>query len=176
MFVESNIWKKWSLLTHKMSGWPAPDINLFARLYIAAIFFLSGRTKAESLSGEGLWQSLKAYLTPSENTIFLFEEEYALPLISADMAAQFALLAETFLPILLIIGFATRLSAFSLMIMVLIIQVFVYPALWHEHIVWSAALLLLILKGGGSIALDRFIVEKYLHKSEYVENIYCQVV
>ena len=48
--------------------------------------------------------------------------------------------------------------------MTAIIQLFVYPNLWHEHMLWAAALILLVIKGGGMISLDRFITENYINK------------
>ena len=166
MFKQSKIWKFWTSLTQKLETLPAPDLNLFARLYIATVFFKSGRTKVTGEQGEGLWDSIISYITPSDSALFLFEEEYALPFISADVAAQLAILAETVLPLLLILGFATRLSAFALFIMTLIIQVFVYPGLWTEHVIWAVALLLLILRGGGRITLDCLFLKKYLPKTQ----------
>ena len=147
----SNVWIK---TTDKLEHIPAPDLNLFARLYIAQIFFLSGRTKVISSDGEGLWQAILAFVTPSDTTIMLFEEEYSVPLLSPEIAAQLALFAETLLPILLILGFATRLSALGLLFMTAVIQLFVYPNLWHEHMIWAAVLILLILKGAGRFSLD----------------------
>lgn len=154
MITYSKSRKVWQKITDKLSGFPAPDLNLFARLYIAQIFFLSGRTKASSPEGEGLWQCFVAFVTPSETTLFLFEEEYALPFMSFEIAAHLALYAETFLPILLIIGFAARLSALALLGMTAVIQLFVYPNLWHEHLIWAAVLVFLILKGAGKISLE----------------------
>ena len=161
MIFDTKIWQLWSEITDKLAKVPAPDINLFARLYIAQIFFLSGRTKAAAPDGEGIWQTIIAFISPSDTAISLFEEEYALPLISPEIAAQLALFAETLLPILLVIGLATRLSALSLLAMTAVIQIFVYPNLWHEHMVWIAVLLLLLLRGGGNISLDQRLVKKY---------------
>lgn len=160
MMINNKLWQFWNAITDKLSNVAAPDLNLYARVYIAQIFFLSGRTKATPPEGEGALQGLIAFITPSDTTIALFEEEYALPFISSELAAHLALFAETLLPILLIIGFATRLSSFFLLIMTVVIQIFVYPDFWHEHIIWAAALILLILRGGGNYSLDRRIVNK----------------
>ena len=162
MNVITRGWFYWTLVKGKLSKIPAPDINLFARLYIAKIFFLSGRTKAISTDHEGFWQSAVDYVTPAEHAIALFEEEYVLPILSPELAAQLALLAETFFPILLIFGLASRLSSTFLLVMTIVIQVFVYPSLWHEHMIWMTILLLIILRGGGKLSLDHVIVEKYV--------------
>ena len=164
LLQNSKLWKIWQALTRRLEKLPAPDINLFARLYIAQIFFLSGRTKVAPADDEGFWASVVAFMTPAEHAIMLFEEEYAVPILPPELAAQLALLAETFVPILLIFGLFTRLSAFSLVLMTLVIQLFVYPNLWHEHMIWIASLLLLVATGGGQISLDRLIVGKYIKK------------
>lgn len=160
MIKDNKVWILWTSMTDKLSNLPAPDLNLFARLYLAKIFFMSGRTKDIAPDGDGLWEGFVASITPSETTIMLFEEEYAVPLLSPEFAAQIALLAETFLPILLILGLATRLSAMSLLAMTAVIQLFVYPALWHEHMLWAAALILLVFRGGGSLSVDQWLVKK----------------
>jgi len=116
---------------------------LLARIGIASIFLLSGRTKVEGL------------LTIRESTYALFEYEYALPLIPPELAAQLATYAEHLFPLLLIAGLFTRLSAAGLLGMTLVIQVFVYPAAWPTHLCWAALLLPLVAYGGGPLSLDR---------------------
>ncbi|MDZ4370654.1 MAG: DoxX family protein [Phenylobacterium sp.] len=115
---------------------------LAARLGIAAVFFQSGRTKVDGLS-----------ITPS--TYALFEEEYALPLIPADVAAVLATAAEHLLPLLLALGLLTRLSAAGLLAMTAVIQIFVYPDAWPTHLSWAGLLLILLSFGPGDWSLDR---------------------
>lgn len=124
---------------------PAWLIPLVQRLAIAAIFFLSGRTKVEGL------------FTVADSTFFLFETEYPLPLISPVPAAYLATAAEHIFPLLLVLGLFTRLSALALLIMTLVIQVFVYPDAWPTHLAWGALLLPLIARGGGGLSLDRLL-------------------
>ena len=47
-------------------------------------------------------------------------------------------------PLLLLIGLATRLSALALLGMTLVIQVFVYPGAYATHGTWAAVLLILM--------------------------------
>ena len=115
---------------------------LLARIGVASVFLLSGRTKVEGL------------LTIKESTYALFEYEYALPLIPPELAAQLATYAEHLFPLLLIAGLFTRLSAAGLLGMTLVIQVFVYPAAWPTHLCWTALLLPLVVYGGGQLSLD----------------------
>lgn len=127
-----------------------PDalLLLVARLGVAAIFFLSGRTKVEGL------------LHITDSTYFLFENEYALPLIPPHIAAMAATGAEHLFPILLVLGLGTRVSALALLAMTLTIQIFVYPDAWPTHLSWAAILLPLIARGGGAISVDALLARR----------------
>jgi putative oxidoreductase len=118
---------------------------LVARLGIASVFFLSGRTKVDGL----------LHITPS--TYSLFEDEYKVPLLSPEVAAHVATYAEHLFPILLALGLFTRFSALALLGMTLVIQTFVYPDAWPTHLTWAAMLLPLIARGAGSLSLDRLL-------------------
>lgn len=121
-----------------------PDalLLLIARVSIASVFFLSGRTKVEGL------MSLK------RTTFVLFREEYALPLINPDHAAYLATYAEHLFPILLVLGLLTRPAAFALLGMTAVIEIFVYPQAWSTHLSWAGLLLPLLAHGGGRWSLD----------------------
>lgn len=121
---------------------PFDVVQLSARIFPAAVFWASARTKVEGL-------------TIRESTYFLFEHEYALPLIPSDLAAVLATVAEHVLPVLLVLGLFTRLSALGLLVMTAVIQVFVYPLAWPTHGLWAACFLLLIARGPGRISIDR---------------------
>lgn len=118
---------------------------LVQRLGIAAIFFLSGRTKVEG------------WFTLTDSTFELFRAEYALPLIPPMPAAYMATTAEHLFPILLVLGLFTRASALALLGMTLVIQVFVYPDAWPTHLSWVGLLLPLVAFGGGKVSLDRLL-------------------
>ena len=122
---------------------------LFVRVSLAGIFWRSGRTKVI----EDTWIML------SDNTVTLFENEYASVPLPSELAARLALGAEHLFPILLVVGFATRLSALALLVMTLVIQIFVYPeAWWQVHIIWVALALVLIVRGGGKFSLDYWLM------------------
>lgn len=125
------------------SALPASLLLLVQRLGIAAVFFLSGRTKVEG------------FFTIPDTTVELFRIEYALPILSPELAAYLAAGAEHLFPVLLVLGLFTRLSAAALLGMTLVIQVFVYPDAWPTHLSWAGLLLPLIALGGGRLALDR---------------------
>jgi putative oxidoreductase len=89
--------------------------------------------------------------------VFLFQEEYRLPLLPPELAATLAAIGEHVFPILLVLGLASRLSALALIGMTATIQIFVYPDAWPTHGVWAVALLLVAIKGPGAWSLDRWI-------------------
>jgi putative oxidoreductase len=123
---------------------PFSALALATRLSIAATFWRSGQTK---VSGFHL----------REETFVLFREEYKVPLLPPEFAAYLATAAEHVLPVLLMVGFATRLSALGLLGMTTVIQLFVYPGAWPEHALWASLLLWIIARGPGVVSLDHLI-------------------
>ncbi|EGD58056.1 hypothetical protein Y88_0108 [Novosphingobium nitrogenifigens DSM 19370] len=126
---------------------PASVLLLVARLGIASIFFLSGRTKVSGL------------LTITDSAYYLFETDYRLPFLPPHVAAHIATYSEHLFPILLVLGLGTRFAALSILGMTTVIEVFVYPDAWPTHLSWAGLLLPLIAQGGGTFALDRFFGE-----------------
>ena len=123
---------------------------LFVRVTLAGIFWRSGRTKVD----EGSW------LTVSENTIYQFGDDpfNKVPLLPSELAAHLTTYAEHALPILLVLGLFTRLSAFALLGMTIVIQIFVFPeAWWQVHSLWVALALILIVRGGGGMSVDALL-------------------
>ena len=96
----------------------------------------------------------------SDSALFLFQEEYRLPLLPPELAALAAAGAEHLFPILLLIGLATRLSALALLVMTLTIQIFVYPSAYPVHGVWAVALLFLMAHGPGWLSIDHWIARR----------------
>ncbi|MFJ4431235.1 DoxX family protein [Pseudomonas sp. NPDC089395] len=138
--------QRWNSLAERVQGWLSDSVLcLVARLGIASVFFMSGRTKVEGLLS----------ITPS--TYDLFQTDYALPLISPWLAAHLATYAEHLFPLLLVLGLFTRLSALALLGMTTVIEVFVYPDAWPTHLSWAGLLLLLIGRGAGALSLDRVL-------------------
>jgi putative oxidoreductase len=124
---------------------PHDALALINRVAIAAIFFMSGRTKVEG------------WLTVTQGTYTLFRDEYKLPLIPVEIAAHAAAWAEHLFPLLLVLGLFTRLSALALLGMTLVIQLFVYPDAWPTHLSWAGLLLYLLGRGAGALSLDRLL-------------------
>ena len=133
-------------------GTAVPDwlLLLIARLAIASVFFLSGRTKVEGL------------LTITPSTYALFADEYRVPLLSPEAAAHLATYAEHALPVLLAVGLLTRLSALALFGMTLVIQFIVGQTPQGienrianpDHYFWMLLFGVIILHGPGRISLD----------------------
>lgn len=137
---------RWNSLAERIERLVPHDVlALIARVSIAAVFFQSGRTKVEG------------FLTLTDSTYQLFMDEYRLPLIPPVVAAHMAAYVETFVPMLLVLGLATRLSATVLLGMTTIIEIFVYPDAWPTHLSWAAILLYLIARGGGRVSLDHVL-------------------
>jgi putative oxidoreductase len=115
--------------------------QLLFRLAVGSVFMKAGLTKIAS------W----------ETTVALFRDEYAVPLLSPEVAAAMAATFELGCSALLIVGLATRLATLPLLGMLAVIQVFVYPSAWAEHLTWGSILLALLTHGAGAVSIDRLI-------------------
>ena len=124
---------------------PPSLLLLVQRLGIAAVFFMSGRTKVDG------------WLTVNDSAFELFRSDYALPFVKPEIAAYAATYSEHFFPLLLVLGLFTRFAAAALLVVTLIIEIFVYPDAWPTHLSWAGLLLPLIALGGGKLSLDQRI-------------------
>jgi putative oxidoreductase len=131
--------------------WMESLMLAFVRISLAGIFWRSGRTKVD----EGTWLSV------SDSAKYLFKEDYSHVPLPPEFAAYMATYAEHLFPILLVIGLFTRLSAFALIGMTMVIQIFVFPeAWWSVHMIWIALALTLVIRGGGQLSLDALLTRK----------------
>ncbi|AWI81705.1 MAG: hypothetical protein CVU19_09795 [Betaproteobacteria bacterium HGW-Betaproteobacteria-13] len=141
---------------------PPSLIAFVGRFSIAAVFWKSGQTKVEGMAIDLINGDFSLGVpTLSDTALYLFQEEYRLPLIPPELAAPMAAFAEHLFPILILFGLMTRFSALALLIMTLTIQIFVYPDAYPTHGVWAAVLLYLIAKGPGRISIDHWIARRY---------------
>ncbi len=126
-----------------------PIALLGIRLSIAWDFWKSGVNKFQS------WDS----------TLFLFEYEYQVPLLSPKVAAYLGTGAELLFPAMLAIGLGGRFAAVSLFVFN-IIAVISYPTLnpvgVYQHQLWGLMLLIPIFFGPGKISIDHLIRKKYM--------------
>src|SRR5215467_8148236 len=105
---------------------PLALLQLAMRIAVGMVFFNSGLLKINS------W----------EFAAKLFEDEYKVPFIDPTLAARLATFNELTFPILLFLGLATRFATLPLLGMVAVIQIFVFPQAWAEHLMWTSVLAL----------------------------------
>jgi putative oxidoreductase len=67
--------------------------------------------------------------------------------------------------VLLVLGLATRLATLPLLGMTLVIELFVYPENWLEHLTWATLLLFILSRGPGPLSLDRLVAPLLLGRS-----------
>ena len=124
-----------------LGRFPTPLLDLALRAGIALVFWKSGMAKLAN------W----------DLTVALFADEYRVPLLSPDFAALMATTAEILCPLMLFFGLGARFGAAALLGMTFVIQVFVYPGNWSEHLLWAALLLHVMTRGAGLLSLDHLI-------------------
>ena len=125
----------------KLERFPLSIIQLAMRIAVGAAFFRSGLLKINS------W----------EFAVQLFRDEYKVPLLDPVLAAQIATVVELGVPLLLFAGLATRLATLPLLGMIAVIQIFVYPNAWSDHLLWGSILVFLLTRGAGAFSLDHLI-------------------
>ena len=128
--------------------------QLILRFGLAVPFWRSGVNK-----WDGFFQL-------NDVAILLFSSEFQLhlpggpyPFPAPAVMAFAAGSAEVLLPILLVLGLATRAAAFWLLLMTLIVQLTV-PDGWPLHLTWAAMALGLMAWGPGRLSLDHLIKER----------------
>lgn len=137
-------------LLERALGWLqacAHLLDLAIRVYVAQVFFRSGLLKI------GNW----------DGTLYLFENEYRVPLLPPEAAAWLGTFGELFFPPLLALGLAARFAAFSLFAFNIVAVV----AFWHvlggnqaalmSHVYWGTLLLVTLCHGPGKLSLDYLI-------------------
>jgi putative oxidoreductase len=124
-----------------LANFPLSIIQLAGRIGVGATFFKAGLLKYNS------W----------EFTVKLFQDEYKVPLLDPPVAARIAMTQELTIPILLFLGLATRIATIPLLGMIAVIQTFVYPNAYNDHLVWGSILVLLLTRGAGVFSLDYLI-------------------
>jgi putative oxidoreductase len=126
-------------------------LDLGIRLYVAEVFFRSGLLKIGNWNG----------------TLYLFKNEYRVPLLPPEAAAWLGTFGELFLPPLLALGLAARFTALSLSAF----NVVAVVSFWHvlsgneaalmSHVYWGILLLVTLCHGPGKISLDHWIHRRW---------------
>lgn len=127
-----------------MKDRPLALAQLAMRIGVGSVFFKAGLLKAQSF----------------EFAVKLFEEEYKVPLLDPVLAARLAMTQELVLPVLLVLGVGTRIATIPLLGMIAVIQTFVYPNAWSDHLTWASILVFLALRGAGDLSVDAWLVQR----------------
>ena len=141
-------------LIERAIGWlqtAGHGLDLAIRLYITDVFFRSGLLKI------GNW----------DGTLYLFSNEYRVPLLSPELAAWAGTFGELFFPPLLALGLAARFAALSLSV----VNVMAVVSFWHvlggneaalmSHFYWGLLLLVTACHGPGMLSLDYWIRRRW---------------
>jgi len=128
-------------LRERLEAFPLSILQLAMRIGVGAVFFRAGLIK---------------YNSP-EFTVLLFRDEYQVPVLAPEVAARMATINELTIPVLLFVGLATRLATLPLLGMIAVIQSFVYPNAWSDHLLWGSVLVFLLTRGPGVLSLDYLI-------------------
>jgi putative oxidoreductase len=159
MTRQTGIAPLWRRLTDMLALFPMPLILLMLRIGVALVFWKSGLTKVVTTES-GNWPAMPLQVAAS--TFSLFESEYMVPLLPPVLAAWLAAITELSMSTLLVVGLASRFAAAALLGMTLVIQVFVYPGNWPDHLFWAGALAIVLTRGPGAISLDALIGRRLL--------------
>ena len=139
---------RWLVSARDLLGrFPLSILQLGMRVGVGMVFFKAGLLKYQSF----------------EFAVKLFEDEYKLPFLAPAVAARMAMINELTTSTLLFLGLATRLITLPLFGMIAVIQIFVYPSAWPDHVLWGSILVFLLTRGPGSLSID-FLIERYLLK------------
>lgn len=126
----------------------SPLFDIAVRVYVANVFWKSGMTKIQS------WES----------TLMLFEYEYAVPVLPFDVAAYLATGVELVAPVMLVLGFGTRVGAISLFVLNYVASIS-YPDLniagIKDHWLWGMMLAVSFFHGPGKLSVDHLIRRKF---------------
>ena len=127
-------------------------LDLAIRLYVAEVFFRSGILK----------------ITRWDSTLYLFSNEYHVPLLPPHVAAVLGTFGELFFPALLILGLFTRVAALGLFAVNLLAVVSYwhvlgqdgYEAALAQHVLWGYMLAVVLLCGAGALSLDHLLEKR----------------
>ena len=114
---------------------------LSVRVYLFTTFFFAGFNKLKN------WES----------TLFLFEYEYAVPVLRHDFAAYLGTASEIILPSRLLLGFLTPFAALGLFVFNIVAVLSLAemaPAAFLLHVIWGGMIFSLIVWGAGRVSLD----------------------
>jgi len=118
---------------------------LVMRAGVALVFWRSGQSKLP---------------LGNESTVGLFRDIYQVPLLPPELATYLATMVEIACPVLLLLGVLTRPAAAILIAQTIVIQIFVFPENYPDHLLWAGPLLYLLLRGPGKWSFDAAIRDR----------------
>jgi putative oxidoreductase len=123
------------------------------------------------LLGTRLWVSWQFLgsgwlkLTTWDTTLFLFKDEYHVPLLPPTLAAVVGTFGELFFPVLLVLGLFSRVGALGMFA----VNALALISYWHvlggddfaaargQHYLWGFMTLVIAMCGAGGISLDAWL-------------------
>jgi putative oxidoreductase len=130
----------------RVAGVVAPPL---LRVALAVPFLKSGLTKWDGFLS---LSPAASYLFEDEFKLHLFGHAYGFPV--PGLFAYLDGIAEIMLPLLLIVGLATRFSALALLVMTAVIQVVVPDGWANFHLPWAGLAVAIMALGPGRLSLD----------------------
>ncbi|MGH6645603.1 DoxX family protein [Aquabacterium sp.] len=134
-------------LARRIEPWAQSLVLLAARLYLLDVFFKSGLTKVHD------WEA----------TLFLFTEEYHVPVLPPVLAAWMGTGGELVFSSLLAIGLFSRPAAVGVF-MLNAVAAFSYPDIspagLKDHVLWAVLSFALVVFGPGRLALDAWLMPR----------------
>lgn len=138
---------------------PYALVALALRLVMARAFFLDGQTRIVGprfpIDVHGFDFSVVLPLGLNPESVSAFFTQHAMLPLPPVLAAYAVSYAEFLLPIMLVLGFGTRIAALGLLFVTAVLQVYVAPqALWSLHVYWASILMVLLALGSGPLSAD----------------------
>src|SRR6266704_2439354 len=131
----------------RLGRFPLSILQLGMRIGVGMVFFNAGLLKYKSF----------------EFAVKLFEDEYKVPVLAPAVGARIAMINELTTSTLLFFGLATRVATLPLLGMISVIQIFVYPNAWPDHVLWGSILVFLLTRGPGPFSVD-YLIDRYFTK------------
>jgi len=116
-----------------------PFFDLFLRLWLAQLFWVSGIQK----------------LTNWDTALYLSANEYPVSWLDPVAAAYIGVTIEVLCPIFLALGLATRIAALPMLILSLVIHFEYQP--FNNQIYWAVLFGWYVISGAGALSVDRQI-------------------